>query len=123
MYTISKEYIFSASHQLNGLPEDHPCSRLHGHNYKVIITCAAEALFSVGFVRDYREIDKIAKPIIDRFDHQHLNRLMPADDNPSAENIAKYLFEELKPMIGELHSITVKETDKTSATYSPYLRW
>ena len=118
MFKISKEYSFSASHQLDGLPADHPCSRLHGHNYTVVVHLRGETgeMFT-GFIRDYRNIDQIVRPLIDSLDHQHLNDVLSF--NPSAERIAEFVFRMLLPSLSELYAVTVKETDKTAATYEP----
>lgn len=115
MYKISKEFSFSASHILEGLSKDHPCSRLHGHNYVVKIHLRAKELNNVGFVKDYRELSLVKNYIDANLDHRHLNDLLPF--NPSAENIAKYLFDLFAPQIPELYAIEVSETPKTSAIY------
>ena len=56
MYRITKEFHFSASHQLSHLPDNHQCARLHGHNYIVIVELASKTLNAEGFVRDYGEL-------------------------------------------------------------------
>jgi 6-pyruvoyltetrahydropterin/6-carboxytetrahydropterin synthase len=118
MFTISKEFHFSASHVLYGLPSDHPCSRLHGHNYKVVFELQSQTLNETGFVRDYRSLDIVKHMIDDKFDHRHLNTIKPFDSiNPSAENIAYFLFEKFRHYLPELTAVTVMETDKTAATY------
>ena len=118
MYKIRKEFSFSASHQLNGLPEDHPCSRLHGHNYVVTVELKSVGLNEIGFIRDYRALEPIKKFIDSHFDHQHLNEQMLL--NPTAENIAAYLFDMFKPMYPELCAVEVSETPKTNAVYYEY---
>lgn len=115
MYTISKEFHFSASHQLFGLPADHPCSRLHGHNYVIIVEIASEHLDLVGFVQDYHSFDPIKKFIDENWDHKHLNDTFPM--NPTAENMANYLYHIVKDEFPLLKSISVKETPKTIARY------
>lgn len=118
MYKISKEFSFSAAHALHGLPECHPCSRLHGHNYVVTVHLRAQKLNETGFVRDYTEL-KIVKEYIDNhLDHQNLNDIM-APLNSSAENLAKMLYDIFKPELPELYAIEVSETPKTSAIYEP----
>ncbi|HHX31423.1 MAG TPA: 6-carboxytetrahydropterin synthase QueD [Bacteroidales bacterium] len=118
MYKISKEFAFSAAHSLFGLSDDHPCSRLHGHNYVVTVHLCAEELNHQGFVRDYNEL-KIVKEYIDnKLDHRNLNDIM-APLNSSAENIAKMLYDEFKPQLPELYAVEVSETPKTSAIYEP----
>lgn len=120
MFTIEKEFGFSASHKLIGLPSDHQCSRLHGHNYAVILTLKSETLNDVGFVRDYRELDAVKEWLNSTFDHRHLNDCVSF--NPTAENLAKFIFEQYRTFLPELISVTVKETEKTRATYEPELK-
>jgi len=115
MYKISKEFHFSSSHQLKGLPDDHPCSRLHGHNYVTTFHFQSPELNEVGFIIDYRELDVIKKYIDDKLDHRHLNDLLPF--NPTAELIAVYLYEEFKTDYPQLIRVDVKETPKTLASY------
>ena len=115
MYKISKEFHFSASHQLFGLAPDHPCSRLHGHNYIFIFELESNRLNEYGFVKDYRELDNIKSYIDTVLDHRHLNDLF--DFQPSAENIARYMFELFVIDIPDLKRVYVKETEKTIASY------
>lgn len=115
MYKISKQFAFSASHILSGLSDGHPCSRLHGHNYVVIVHLKSETLNEVGFVKDYRALDIIKNYIDDKLDHRHLNDIFSF--NPTAENIAKYLYDEFVKFLPELYAIEVSETPKTTAIY------
>lgn len=117
---ISKEFSFSASHQLHGLPEDHQCSRLHGHNYKVIVSIAG-SIKEPGFVIDYAELDFFKKWIDQVLDHRHLNDVM--DINPTAENLAEWMVSIVCEQLNDLGhnnilavSVTVSETPKTRAT-------
>jgi 6-pyruvoyltetrahydropterin/6-carboxytetrahydropterin synthase len=115
MYKISKQFSFSASHILEGLPQEHPCSRLHGHNYVVTVHLRAGQLNSAGFVKDYRELDGVKKYIDSTLDHRHLNDVLPF--NPTAENMAKYLYDVFVKDIPELYAVEVSETPKTTAIY------
>lgn len=117
MFTITKEFSFAASHQLSGLPETHPCARLHGHNYVVIVELQAKYTDETGFVFDYRNLDAVKTFIDEAFDHRHLNDCL--DFNPTAENIARALFNEFSAFVPYLKSVSVKETDKTCARYEP----
>ena len=118
MYIISKEYHFSASHQLFQLPEDHPCHRLHGHNYIVEVELQSKELNQVGFVRDYRELDDLKRYIDDKFDHRHLNDVL-GDDNVTAENLAKHFYDWCNDRWPEVTAVCVSETPKSKATYRP----
>ena len=115
MYRISKEFEFCASHQLRHLEEGHPCMRVHGHNYKVIVTFEAKELNKDGFICDYRKLERIKRLLDNGFDHKHLNDFLSFQ--PSAENIARHIYDLCKVPFPELVSVTVKETDKTAATY------
>jgi 6-pyruvoyltetrahydropterin/6-carboxytetrahydropterin synthase len=115
MYRISKEFHFSASHQLNGLPDTHPCSRLHGHNYVVTFHFQSKKLNKTGFVIDYRELQEIKSMIDAHYDHRHLNDVFSS--NPTAENIARFMFELFKPHFSQLYKVEVSETPKTRASY------
>lgn len=118
MYKISKEFAFSAAHALFGLGPDHPCTRLHGHNYIVRVHLRAKALNETGFVRDYNDLKLVKHYIDNNLDHKNLNDIM-APLNSSAENLAKMLFDIFKPMLPELYAVEVSETPKTSAIYEP----
>lgn len=121
MYKIQKTFTFSASHQLNGLPADHPCGRLHGHNYVVELVIASDRLDEWGFVVDYNKLDKFKALLDECFDHRHLNDFI---EQPTAENIAAWLYKrarQMEPMrwMGWLElTVRVSETPKTWAAYS-----
>lgn len=117
MYTITKQFAFSASHQLSGLPDGHPCGRLHGHNYIVEVVLQSEALTEVGFVRDYGELKPLSEYIDLHFDHQHLNARMGS--NPTAEHLAAHLFLFCARQWPEVVEVRVSETPKTWAAYRP----
>ena len=117
MFTISKEFHFSASHVLEGLSGDHPCSRAHGHNYIVVVELQSTKLDDVGMVVDYRKLALVKQYIDNYLDHKHLNDVLTF--NPTAENIAKYLFEMFRKTYSQLSAVTVRETPKTEARYEP----
>jgi 6-pyruvoyltetrahydropterin/6-carboxytetrahydropterin synthase len=116
MYRISKKFTFDASHQLSDLPEGHKCSRLHGHTYEVELFLEASGLDPAGFVRDYGELDKFKKWLDDTFDHRHLNEFV---NQPSAENLARRIYEVAATWYPELTAVKVSETPKTAAWYMP----
>ena len=115
MYIIKKQFHFSASHTLEMLPEDHPCSRLHGHNYIVEIVLASDALNEVGFVIDYKDLKPFKKIIDEELDHRHLNDVLPFQT--SAENIAHYLYSRAKALWPQVIAVRVSETPKTWAEF------
>ena len=116
MYTIYKEYHFSASHILPQLPDDHPCSRMHGHNYVVEVELQSDALNAHGFVRDYRELDELKDYIDGTVDHRHLNDIF-GDEFVTAEALAKYFYDWCKSRWDEVTAVRVRETPKSCAEY------
>jgi len=115
MYKISKQFSFAASHILEGLPEEHPCSRLHGHNYVVTVHLKSDELNTAGFVRDYRELSFIKNYLDENLDHRHLNDVLGF--NPTAELIARHLYDRFKDRLQELYAVEVSESPKTTAIY------
>lgn len=117
MFKITKKFTFEASHQLCGLPKDHPCTHIHGHSYGVTVELKSEVPNAVGFVVDYRELEPIKNYIDGALDHRHLNDLFLF--NPTAEHIAEHLFNMFKPIFPMLCAVEVSETPKTTARYEP----
>ena len=117
MYRISKNFSFSASHQLDQLDKNHPCARLHGHNYVVRFHLKSDILDSYGFVKDYKSLQFVEHYIQSTLDHRHLNDVIP--DHPTSENIASFLYRRFKPEIPELYAVEVCETPQTSCIYEP----
>lgn len=122
MYRIEKEFHFSASHQLTGLPEDHQCARLHGHNYILKVRIASMDLDKVGFVLDYGELNFV-KHHIDALDHRHLNDLFKF--NPTSENICRFYQVQIKQHLDHYYpdltfsiAVGLSETPKTWAWYT-----
>jgi 6-pyruvoyltetrahydropterin/6-carboxytetrahydropterin synthase len=116
-YTISKRFDFCASHVLDGLPEGHQCGRLHGHNYGVELELSATTLDKSGFVVDYGALASFKDFLDDVFDHRHLNDFIIV--NPTAENLARLLFNEAESMGHPVKAVRVYETPKTMAEFRP----
>lgn len=120
MYSITKDFAWSASHVLDGLPDDHPCARLHGHNYIARVRLEADDLDAVGFVVDFGELRFVGDYIDTHFDHRHLNDVLPF--NPTAEHLAEHLAGITRrgvPREGLLVEVSISETPKTWATWRP----
>lgn len=119
-FIISKEFAWSASHQLSGLRDGHPCSRMHGHNYVAKVTLASARLDDTGFVFDYGDLAPVARFIDDVLDHRHLNDV-PGLTQPSAELLARYLHgvaTELLELPAHVQlRVAISETPKTWAEY------
>jgi 6-pyruvoyltetrahydropterin/6-carboxytetrahydropterin synthase len=124
MYEVSVDETFAAGHALRGYKGK--CENVHGHNYKVRVTLAGKELDHVGLLYDFVHLKQVIQGVIRSLDHRFLNDLKPFDTvNPSAENIARYLYDEMSKQMKQqengagISSITVWETDVTAATYRP----
>ncbi|MCF6120305.1 MAG: 6-carboxytetrahydropterin synthase QueD [Mesorhizobium sp.] len=118
MFHISKEFHFSASHQLTSLPPNHQCARLHGHNYIVVVELSAKELDALGFVRDYHDLAPLKRYIDESFDHRHLNDVL-GHEKVTAECLARHFYEWCKARLPQTTAVRVSETPKTWAEYRP----
>jgi 6-pyruvoyltetrahydropterin/6-carboxytetrahydropterin synthase len=124
MYEVTVEESFAAGHYLRNYKGK--CENPHGHNYKVRVTLCGAALDKAGLLLDFKDLKEVMKHVIDRLDHQMLNDIEPFKElNPSAENIAKYFYDQagvrLKSVTGgrvAVKDVTIWETDTTTARYS-----
>jgi 6-pyruvoyltetrahydropterin/6-carboxytetrahydropterin synthase len=124
MFQVTVDETFSSGHALRGYKGK--CENVHGHNYKVRVTLEGPQLDSVGLLYDFTHLKRVIRDIVGGVDHKFLNDMAPFDViNPSAENIAKYFYDETTrqmnaiPEGARVTSITIWETDTTSATYRP----
>ena len=116
MFRITKQYHFSASHQILSMPKDNQCRRLHGHNYIAEIELQSEELDEHGFVRNFHDLAAFKQYIDDTLDHRHLNDVL-GDEFTSSEYVAKHLFDWAKARWPEVSAMRIYETPKTMAEY------
>jgi 6-pyruvoyltetrahydropterin/6-carboxytetrahydropterin synthase len=123
MFEVTIEQTFAAGHALRNYHGK--CENVHGHNYRCQVTLEGAELDHTGLLMDFVALKRTLQSVIDRLDHQWLNDLPPFDVlNPSAENIAKYIYDEVNKGIGgqadvRLGLVRLWETDTSSATYRP----
>ena len=116
MYSIKVESHFSAAHNLREYKGK--CEELHGHNWKVEAAVAAEKLDKTGMVMDFTYIKAELEKIMETLDHKYINNIPYFKEvNPTSENIAKYIHDNLKAALPGLISVTVWESERSSATY------
>ena len=124
MYEVTVEDSFAAGHYLRNYRGK--CENPHGHNYKVSITLQGRELDHAGLLLDFKELKQVMKPVIDRLDHQMINDVSPFTTlNPSAENLAKFFFDQTNSTLKSstagrvsVKEVTIWETDTTTARYS-----
>jgi 6-pyruvoyltetrahydropterin/6-carboxytetrahydropterin synthase len=122
MYEVTIIKSFSAAHMLT--ENDGKNEELHGHNFKVELTVAGNDLDKSGILIDFREVKNWLSEVLYNLDHKYLNELFFFKEiNPSSENIAKYIYEEmkLKLKIAEVKvaRVKVRETEDAAVTYIP----
>jgi 6-pyruvoyltetrahydropterin/6-carboxytetrahydropterin synthase len=121
MFEVSVEHTFAAAHALRNYHGK--CENLHGHNYRVQVKVLGPELDEAGMLVDFVELKRLLRGATERLDHHNLNEISPFDAiNPSAENIAKYLYEEISGKLrpenaAVLDEVKVWETDIQFACY------
>lgn len=114
---IYKEFTFEAAHRLPFVPEGHKCFRLHGHSFRVSIHVDAPIDPRLGWVMDFAEIKQAFQPLLHRLDHFYLNDIEGLE-NPTSENIAKWIWNNLKPSLNSLSKVIVSETCSSGCVYT-----
>jgi len=123
MFQVTVEDTFAAGHYLRNYRGK--CENPHGHNYKVRVTLCGEELDRAGLLLDFKDLKDVMRDTVDRLDHQMINDLEPFTVlNPSAENLAKYFYDQTQAKLRSatngrvrVKDVTVWETDTTTATY------
>lgn len=113
---IWREITFEAAHRLPNLPSTHKCSRLHGHSYRVRVYVAGEVDPKLGWFMDLGELRDRLEPLRLRLDHYYLNEI-DGLENPTSENLARWLWERAKPVVPGLVRIEVMETCTSGCRY------
>jgi len=121
MYELKVISHFSAAHRLKDFKGN--CERLHGHNWKVEVYVTSSSLNKVGLVLDFGIIKQKTQEVLKGLDHQYLNELPAfAHQNPSSENIAQFIFDELNKSVDtvnvQVSKVAVWETENACAAYS-----
>ncbi len=119
VYELTVERDFSAAHLMRGY--DGACARLHGHNYRVLLSVEGDQLDECGMLVDFAELKAAFDEILGELDHRNLNEIPPFDTtNPSSENLARHIYEQAKEAIASqarVTSVTIHESPTSSVTY------
>lgn len=113
---IFRIFYVQCARRLPALPDTHPCSRLHGHSFRVKLTVSGDADPQLGWVMDFSEIDTAWQRIHDLLDHRYLNDIAGLD-NPTSEHIALWLWRALQPDLPGLAAVSVMETHDSGCVY------
>jgi 6-pyruvoyltetrahydropterin/6-carboxytetrahydropterin synthase len=113
---IFKEFRFEAAHRLPNVPPEHPCARMHGHSYHLALHVRGPVGAESGWVMDFAEVKAIAQPFVDELDHHCLNDVSDLE-NPTCEQIARWLWRRICPRVPGLSQIVLRETATTGVIY------
>ena len=114
---IFKAFTLESAHRLPNVPAGHKCARIHGHSFRVEIHVSGEVDPHVGGVQDFADIKAAFQPLFEQLDHNYLNEVAGLE-NPTSENLAKWVWDRLKPGLPLLSKIVVHETCTCGAVYS-----
>jgi len=114
---IFKAFTLESAHRLPNVPAGHKCARIHGHSFRVEIHVSGEVDPQVGWVQDFADIKAAFQPLFEQLDHNYLNEVAGLE-NPTSENLAKWVWDRLKPGLPLLSKIVVHETCTCGAVYS-----
>ena len=113
---IFKEFQIEAAHRLPNLPATHKCSRLHGHSFRIAVYVLGEPGEHTGWVMDFADIKAAFKPLFDQLDHHYLNDIEGLE-NPTSENLARWVWRKLESELPGLSRVVVRETCTAGCEY------
>jgi 6-pyruvoyltetrahydropterin/6-carboxytetrahydropterin synthase len=113
---IFKEFTFEAAHHLPNVPEGHKCARLHGHSFRVKLYVRGRVDARAGWVMDFADLKRAFRPLYERLDHHYLNEVEGLE-NPTSENLARWIWERLRPALPGLSRVVVRETCTSGCVY------
>lgn len=120
LYCLTVKSSFAAAHRLREYEGN--CEQLHGHNWQVEVSVESDRLDSLGMALDFRIMKQALSELLARWDHKYLNEIPPfTGENPSSENLARYLFDEMEGMLpgpARVSRVTVWESEDARAEYS-----
>ena len=113
---VYKKFNIESARSLPNLPKTHPCHKIHGHSFKIIISVEGEIDQESGFVIDFQVIENAFQPIKTMLDHTYLNEIKGLS-NPSSENICIWIWDRLESSLPNIYKIEIKETESTGCIY------
>jgi 6-pyruvoyltetrahydropterin/6-carboxytetrahydropterin synthase len=113
---IFKEFTFEAAHRLPRVPVSHKCARLHGHSFRVAIHVTGPVGPDTGWVQDFADLAAAFEPLHRILDHYYLNNI-PGLENPTSEELARWIWQGLQPTLPALTKVVVRETCTAGCIY------
>ena len=113
---IFKSFTLESAHRLPNVPAGHKCARVHGHSFRVELHVNGPVDEHLGWVMDFADVKAAFDPLYRQLDHHYLNDV-PGLENPTSENLAKWIWQRLKPTLPQLSAVVVHETCTSGARY------
>lgn len=113
---LAKDFRFEAAHYLPNLPDGHKCRRMHGHSFRGELAVRGEVDPHTGWLIDFGDLKQITAPLVELLDHNLLNEIAGLD-NPTSENLAIWIWQQLRPKLPILHRVTIEETCTSRCHY------
>ena len=114
---IFKAFTLESAHRLPNVQAGHKCARLHGHSFRVEIHVSGPVDPQLGWVMDFADVKAAFDPLFRQLDHTYLNDV-PGLENPTSENLARWIWQKLEPSLPQLSAVVVHETCTSGARYS-----
>jgi 6-pyruvoyltetrahydropterin/6-carboxytetrahydropterin synthase len=113
---LKQHFQIESARFLPNLPKSHPCSNVHGHSFKIILTLKGPVDEKLGWLMDYHEINQVMQPILKELDHKVLNEVAGLE-NPTSENLSKWIYDKVILKISILTEVNISETPTTECVY------
>ena len=113
---VFRVFQIEAAHRLPNVPEGHKCARMHGHSFRIEIHVSGPIGEATGWVMDFADLRRVFQPLFDQLDHHCLNDIKGLE-NPTSENLARWIWERLHADLPGLSKIVVQETCNAGCVY------
>jgi len=114
---IFKTFTLECAHRLPNVPAGHKCARMHGHSFRVEVHVSGPVDANSGWVMDFADVRDAFEPLFKRLDHRCLNDV-PGLENPTSENLARWIWRELAQQLPQLSRVVIHETCTSGCSYA-----
>lgn len=114
---LAHQFRFEAAHLLPQVPAGHKCSRLHGHSFRIELAVRGPVEADSGWFIDYQQMADAWAPLHEALDHRYLNEVEGLE-NPTSENLARWIWQRLQPGLPGLSKVIVQETCNAGCIYT-----
>ncbi len=114
---VFRVFQIEAAHRLPNVPAGHKCARIHGHSFRIEVHVTGDIIEPSGWVMDFADLRRAFQPLFDRLDHHYLNEIEGLE-NPTSENLARWIWQRLEPGLPGLSKIAVQETCNAGCIYT-----